>query len=114
MSRQFSVVRASLSSVERVLAELAPDSAEVHRLKLLLQTDELWVSAPSTPAPGSSGEHAISIRYRPSRLSALNSPTGCATLVSLAIGLAQFAAAHWGAPASHEPALPPHVEEVDE
>lgn len=118
MSRQFSVVRACFSSVERVLAELAPNSSEAARLKLLLQTDELWLQPPATPLPpSSSGEHAISIRYRPSKLSALNSPTGRATLVSLAIALLQVLANHWpvgGAVAPADVLSDPATAEVSE
>ena len=79
-------------------------------MKLLLQTDELW----SSPSAGSSGEHAISIRYRPSKLQALRSPTGKATLITMALTtLLNLALSHdWS---SHSaPELPTWDDEGDE
>jgi hypothetical protein len=103
--RSFDVVRASIASIHSTLRDVAPDHAEVARLDMLLKTDELWGSCSPSRAPGSSGEHQISIRYRPSKFSALRNPTSQATAICLAVTtLAQLAFSHFGGSAPPPPA----------
>jgi len=102
----FSVVRACLQCVAATLAHLAPGDAEVERLTRLVRTDELWTPPP--PAPGSSGEHALSIRYRPP--SRWRTPVNTAAVVSLLL----TAALNWALSRYGGEELPAPAESFEE
>jgi hypothetical protein len=97
---QFCVVRACMQCIATTLASLAPGHAEVERLWRLVRTDELW-TPPTAGSSGSSGEHALSIRYRPP--SRWRSPTSAAALVSLLL----TAVVNWAVQHYAEPEAPP-------
>ena len=70
MGTRYNAPRAALNAVLHVLEKSAPHDAELARLRLILEADELWSApqAPLVPSIGStSGEHSFSIRVRPPR-----------------------------------------------
>lgn len=70
MGTRYNAPRAALNAVLHVLEKSAPHDAELARLRLILEADELWSApqAPPVPSTGStSGEHSFSIRVRPPR-----------------------------------------------
>lgn len=69
-----------MQCIATTLASVAPGHAEVERLWRLVRTDELW-TPPTAGSPSSSGEHALSIRYRPP--SRWRTPVNTAAVVSL-------------------------------
>lgn len=72
MGTRYNAPRAALNAVLHVLERSAPHDAELARLRLILEADELWSApqAPPVPSTGStSGEHAFSVRYRLPRMS---------------------------------------------